>query len=313
MIENYARRLILGLGLLILGNCLTPAIQAQKPIVVKNCNVTLISDVDVAAQEAGVLMKFFVKEGSVVEKDKNLAQINDADAKLKFESVKLEYDVAKKEAANDINIKAAEAAAKVASAELKESIAVNEKVKGAIPKTQIDRERLTETRAYLQVDVAKLEHEVAGLTSQVRESQLKIADLSVKRRAVKSPIKGVVERRYKDVGEWVQPGEPIMQVIHMDRLRIEGFLSVAEAAPTAIIGRKVTVKISLKQGDASSASDGKELSVQSFKGKIDFVSNQIQAGGEYRVWAEVANRQTPQGHWVLRPGMIGTMTITFND
>jgi hypothetical protein len=34
----------------------------------------------------------------------------------------------------------------------------------------------------------------------------------------------------------------------------------------------------------------------------------LKAGGEYRVWAEVANRRE-RGHWLLRPGLEARMTI----
>ena len=49
---------------------------------------------------------------------------------------------------------------------------------------------------------------------------------------------------------------------------------------------------------------------ESFKGRIVFVSPLVEPGGDYRVWAEVENRQ-PQGsnQWLLRAGQQATMTI----
>ncbi|MFP6618300.1 MAG: HlyD family efflux transporter periplasmic adaptor subunit, partial [Pirellulaceae bacterium] len=270
---------------------------------------------DVPAQEAGVLTKFHVREGSIVKALDNLAQIDDADAKVRLKSAELEYSVAKKNAENDINVAAAEAAAEVAEAEVNESKAVNEKVRGSIPDTQIRREELTQKRAELQVKVAKLEYEVAQLTSDVRLSQVAVVRLSVTRRLVKSPIDGVVERRYKEVGEWVQPGEAIMQVIRMDQLRIEGFLRATKVAPTAIVGRQVRVEVAFQEigaGKVAAKGDQDPL-LRPFEGKVQFVSNQVQAGGEYKVWAEIKNRQTPDGHWVLRPGMVATMKIILAD
>ena len=46
----------------------------------------------------------------------------------------------------------------------------------------------------------------------------------------------------------------------------------------------------------------------SFQGKIKFVSNKVEAGGEYKVWAEVTNRKY-KGQWVLRPGVTLNMTV----
>ena len=301
--------------LAILGCCLPVTAWSQDSVVVENCNVALINDVDVPAQEAGVLTKFHVREGSVVKALANLVQIDDADSKVRLKSAELEYSVAKKNAENDINVAAAKAAADVAEAEVNESKAINQKARGSIPPTQIRREELTKTRAELQVDVAQLEYDVAQLTSDVRLSQVDIVKLSVTRRLVKSPIDGVVERRYKEVGEWVQPGEAILQVIRMDQLRIEGFLRADKVAPTDIVGREVRVEVAFKKiGAGKVAAQGeKDPLLRPFEGKVEFVSNQVQAGGEYRVWAEVKNRQTPDGHWVLRPGMVATMKIILAD
>ena len=43
-------------------------------------------------------------------------------------------------------------------------------------------------------------------------------------------------------------------------------------------------------------------------GKITFVNTLVQAGGEYKVWAEVENREE-NGQWLLRPGLNVTMQI----
>jgi multidrug efflux pump subunit AcrA (membrane-fusion protein) len=286
-------------------------------IVVSNCNVALIKDgdVDIPAQEAGVLMKFHVREGSIVDVGADLAKIDDADAQVRLKSAQLELTVAKKEAENDINVKAAKAAYAVADAELIQSMQVNKNAPGSIPETQIEREKLTKIRANLQIDVAELEYEVAQLTSDVRQAQVDVGNLSVNRRQVKSPIAGVIEQRYKDVGEWVQPGDPIMQVIRMDQLRIEGFLRADEVLPTDVLDKEVSVEVVFRKTAASQAvgdETGNSL-LQPFKGSLVFVSNQVQAGGEYKVWAEVKNRQTPDGQWVLRPGMVATMKIKHAD
>ena len=284
-------------------------------ILVKNCNVSSFQSTDVAAEEAGVLKKFHVREGTVVLVADKLVQIGNEDAQARFESAKLDHEAAELEALSNVNVRAAKEAEKVAAAELAESNAVNEASKGAIPPTQIRREELTQKRAKLQIEVAELEHRVAGLTSKVRESQVKVAELSVKRRLITSLIDGVVERRYKDVGEWVQPGEPIIQVIHMERLRVEGFLRADQVAPTDVIGKSVSVEVVFTKTGSRTESDSATNSelFGPFKGKLEFVSNQVQVGGEYRVWTEVANRKTPEGRWVLRPGMVATMKIDLVD
>ena len=297
---------------LTLSSLQTEPVTEKGWIVVPNCNVALIKDgdVDIPAQEAGVLMEFHVREGSVVKVDTALARIDDADAQVRLKSAQLELSVAKKEAKNNINVKAAKAAFDVAEAEWLKALAINKNAPGSIPETEVERQKLTKIRANLQIQVADLEYEVAQLTAEVRQAQVDVGDLSVKRRQVKSLIAGVVEQRYKDVGEWVQPGEPIMQVIRMDQLRIEGFLRADEVLPTDVVDNEVSVEVIFKE----SADDGAgNPLLEPFAGKLTFVSNQVQAGGQYKVWAEVKNRQTEDGQWVLRPGMVATMKIKLTE
>ena len=49
---------------------------------------------------------------------------------------------------------------------------------------------------------------------------------------------------------------------------------------------------------------------ESFKGRIVFVSPLVEPGGDFRVWAEVENRQAKESvEWLLRAGQTATMTI----
>jgi hypothetical protein len=80
-------------------------------------------------------------------------------------------------------------------------------------------------------------------------------------------------------------------------IRIEGFVNESRYAPSEIDGRPVSVEITLSHGRQ-----------ERFTGRIVFVSPLVQAGGDYRVWAEVDNRQEGQ-HWLLRSGQLADMTI----
>jgi len=282
---------------------------AQQPSVVPrfklaDCNVALVEEVEVAAQLPGVLIALDFKEGDSVTKDQVLARIDDSDALLKRKELNLQLAVAEKEASNDINVRAAEASAEVAGAELKESIAVNSESPGAVPPTKIRREELTFRRAELQIDVAKLELDVAKLNVDVKSTQLDNVDLTIDRLKVKAPLNAEVERKLKDVGEFVQIGDPIVQLVRMDKLRIEGFVQLKQFLPQLISGQPVTIEYSLI--DPTDA-DNPEKSF-TFTGNVSFVSNKVQAGGEYKIWAEVTN-QRYKGQWVLRPGVAVDMSI----
>lgn len=67
--------------------------------------------------------------------------------------------------------------------------------------------------------------------------------------------------------------------------------------PGDVFGKPVKVVVELADG---------KLFV--FDGEVTFVSPLIEAGSQYRIWAEVENRQE-HGQWLLRPGMQAEMTI----
>jgi|TARA_Y100000814_G_C12290058_1_gene388098 multidrug efflux pump subunit AcrA (membrane-fusion protein) len=280
----------------------------QLPVVprfkLSDCNVALVEEVEVAAQFPGVLISLDFKEGDSVTKDQILARIDDSDALIKRKELNLQLAVAEKEASNDINVRAAEASAEVAGAELKESIAVNAESPGAVPPTKIRREELTFRRAELQIDVAKLELDVAKLNVDVKSTQLDNADLTIDRLKVKAPLNAEVERKLKDVGEFVQIGDPIVQLVRMDKLRIEGFVQLKQFLPQLIHGQPVTIEYSFV--DPTDADNPKKSFT--FTGKVSFVSNKVQAGGEYKIWAEVVN-QKYKNQWILRPGVAVDMSI----
>ena len=58
-----------------------------------------------------------------------------------------------------------------------------------------------------------------------------------------APFKGEVVEVYKKVGEWVQPGEPIVHLVRLDRVRVKGFVYAKSASPTEVIGKPVEITV----------------------------------------------------------------------
>src|SRR5262249_41205181 len=133
--------------------------------------------------------------------------------------------------------------------------------------------------------------------ADAKAAEVELADVNIARRVVKAPLDGVVAQVNVHKGEWVKPGDPLMRVVRLDRLRAEGFLNLQRSNPVEIEDRKVTVRVDLDHA--------RHIEVP---GKIVFVSPLVEAGGEYRVTAELENLQE-NGRWVLRPGMTATLTI----
>jgi macrolide-specific efflux system membrane fusion protein len=267
--------------------------QAQ----IKTCLVSLIDDIQVPAREAGALTSVEVVEGQFVTTGQLLAQIDDRQSKLDKLAAELERSAALAKAQDDIEVRYAEAALAVAAADLQRALAIDAKSPGGVTPQEIQKLRLAKHRDELQIDRSKLEMSVAKMNADVHQAAVQAADDALARRQIVSPIDGVVVTLFHERGEWVSAGEAVLQVIRIDRLRVEGFLSATDFAPDDVAGRPVTVEVPLTGGRMAR-----------FTGQVVFISPLVQAGNKYRVRAEVANR-SENGHPILRPGMTATMNV----
>jgi multidrug efflux pump subunit AcrA (membrane-fusion protein) len=274
-----------------------PQAAAAREVQLSHCLVSLIEDVQVPAREAGALTNVAVAEGDFVTQGQLLATIDDRQPRLDKIAAELERDAALAKAQDDIEVRYAEAAVAVAGAELERALAIERKSPGGVTQQEIQKLRLAKHRDELQIERSKLEMRIAKMNADVHQASVRSADDAVVRRQIASPLAGVVVTLFHEKGEWVAAGEPVLQVIRIDRLRVEGFLNATEIGPEEVAGRPVAVDVQLAGGRTAR-----------FAGKVVFTSPLVQAGDKYRVRAEVENR-SENGSPLLRPGMTATMTI----
>jgi multidrug efflux pump subunit AcrA (membrane-fusion protein) len=268
-----------------------------REVRLSHCLVSLIEDVQVPAREAGPLVGMHVVEGQYVTAGQLLALIDDQQPKLDKMAAELERDAAMAKAQDDIEVRYAEAAAEVASAELERALSIDRKSPGGVTQQEIQKLRLAKHRDELQIERSKLERRVAKMNADVHQAAVQSTGHAVARRQIISPLAGVVVNILHETGEWVAAGEPVLQVVRIDRLRVEGFLSATEIGPEEVAGRSVVVEVQMVGGKTAK-----------FNGDVVYISPMVQAGDKYRVRAEVENR-TENGSPLLRPGMTATMTI----
>lgn len=254
--------------------------------------ITLIDVVNVPAERAGVLVDFTAKEGSIVAKDQSLAKIDDSRAVMENRIARLEWEIQQQTANNTARIRAAESQAKVSAAEYDEAVSINDRVAQAIPLLRVRRLKLSAEHANLEAEVAQIESHIDHLQQNLKGAQLEASQLEVERCELKAPLDGVVVERYKHAGEWVSPGESVLQIVRLDQLRIEWLLKVADIPPHQVAGRELIATVQL------SGDDSREV-----KGVVSFVSPLVEATGEYRVWCDVENIKDEQGNWLLRAGL----------
>ncbi|MCA9121346.1 MAG: HlyD family efflux transporter periplasmic adaptor subunit [Planctomycetaceae bacterium] len=276
-----------------------------RGLTLADCIVSAKDHIQLPAQQAGVISSLetedglSVQEGFIVGAGQMIGKLDDEDATARRDAAALDHQVSVAERLKaESNVQAAFATEEVAKAELDESLDVNRRVKNSIPATQIRRQELTVTRSSMEKDVAERDVHVASLTSDLRQAQVTVAEINLKKHRIVSPLDGILVQLYRKPGEWVSPGDPVARIVRMDKLRVEGFVDASRYLPEDIDGREVTIIIRRPNREA-----------EEFKSTISFVSPIIEASGDYRVWAEVDNRTSQGKHWVLRPGMEAEMQI----
>ncbi|MEX2174659.1 MAG: HlyD family efflux transporter periplasmic adaptor subunit [Pirellulaceae bacterium] len=283
-----------------------PSSSGRRTVEVKGALVTLIDDVRVPAQEAGRLMKVMVKGGEIVPEGFVLAEIDNRDTIAKEKIAQGEYEVALATAASTAELEVAEYAVEVSKAEYDSNLEIREKNAGAVSLTELRKFKFQWQRALAQVKVAKSDLNVANLTTKIKEAQLEATANELARRQIKAPFQGEVNEVFRQVGEWVQPGEPIAYIVRFDRVRVKGFVYAKSASPVELIGKPVEITVI--------SAGGKEKKVQ---GRIDFASSIIEGSGElreFRIWSEIDNEKyvdpvTKKEAWTIQPGASADMVI----
>jgi macrolide-specific efflux system membrane fusion protein len=213
-----------------------------------------------------------------------------------------EYDAAAEQAKEDVEAQAARAAHEVAKAEVEDSEYANRRAPGAIAPTELRRQQLTAERAGLQIKVAEMEFQVAGHTARAQRAKADVIDYDVVTRKIVAPFAGLIAERYRQEGEWVQAGDPVLRIVQMDKLRVKGYLRADRFAPHEIEGCRAEVLVHLPGGGS-----------QKVDAVISYVSQEVSAGNEYDVWAEIDNivvvEREGRTFWLIRPGMSATMII----
>ena len=261
------------------------------------CLVSLIEEVAVPAREPGVLKTLIAKEGDMVMPEQLLAQIDDTRAKMQVTAAALKLKVARTQAANRTPIEYAKATSEVAKAEYWQAIEANEKVRGAVTQAEVRQLLLKYHQAEWQIKQAEEDLLIAGLQADVSQAEFEAAQDNLQRRKIVSPLEGEVVKVHRHQGEWVQAGDPVLDIVRVNQLWVEGFLSATDYMPGEIKGKPVTVQVPLTHGR-----------IEQFTGTITFVSPLVELAGKRLVRATVDNRKE-DGEWLLSAGLTAEMTI----
>lgn len=264
-----------------------------KGVEVKAVLLKVSERAEIPAQQAGTLLEMPVAEGTTVSEGDILARIDDVEARITVRRAELELQIASRKARHDVEVRAATEEQAVAETDLRLARQARERLADSVSPAELEHLRLKSALAALQVERARHDQEVAKLTEQQRTADLELAQRILDQRRVAAPFQGMVVEVYRQKGEWVEPGERILRLIRLDRIRAEGFVDAQQAGPT-LVGRTAQLRVDLPQRAGAR-----------FEGKVLYVSPEVDpVNRQTRVTAEFDNRDL-----LLQPGLRGSMTI----
>lgn len=264
---------------------------APKPtqsVRIDKCHITLIDHVPLSFDRAGVLKSLEFKEGDSIEKGVLLALLVD-------EVAQANLAVAEKEASNEVEFEFAHIAKKAADSELNRMLnanqmAVDKKGKEPVAQLDIDKARLAADKAGLAIQQA--EHEMG-----LKKLKAKVSAAELETYSIRAGFEGVVHKIFKKRGEAVRQGDPVIEILNTDRVRVEGYVSAADLQ-YAKRGAKVRVW-------ASDAERGVPAEKEILEGQITFVGSVSDPIDRLtRVHADIQNRDN-----LLRAGHEAIMEI----
>ena len=266
--------------------------SARDAIVVKNPILKPTQTVSVAAGVAGVIESVLVTEGDIVSIDQAVVQIRCDEAKLSHERAKLALEMASAKATRDVDIRLAEKSAQVAEQELGRTLKANSLAADTYPANEVDRYRLMFERSKIEIERYKLDQQLALLAKRQAEIELKQTQQAIDRHAIGSTAQAIVVSVEKHAGEWVDPSTKMLELMSIDRLRVEGFVDANDA-------------LELKKGQTTNVIIMVAKIPQNLPGKVVFVSPIANpANGQIRIFIELENQGAR-----FRPGMTVAATI----
>jgi multidrug resistance efflux pump len=277
--------------------------SSGKPVdpIIQNCKVILVPDYDVelSANDLGTLTFLGVKEGVEVTEGDVIAKVDDRQAVLARDSAKFGLRAANQRATSDVEKRHSIAAAAVAKETFEGMKRSNTGVKGSVTQTDLREKELEWKRSELAIEKATHDMTLAAMDAWVKKAELDAAELAIEQRTLKAPFSGQVAEVFKSQSEWVNKGDPILRLIRLDTLYVDGALYIDEYNPRDIRGCEVTVEVPIGRGE-----------VAQVPGRIVYVNPELRYGEkqQYVVRAEITNRSENE-QWLVLPGQQVTMKI----
>lgn len=274
---------------------------------INDAQAKLVQNTNIAAPIAGNLLRLDVQPGDQIEPGSTLLILDASLAKRELEAAQAAYEAAALQAENQVSVRYAQRTSEVKRRELQQSKEANSRYEGSVTATEIDRLQLLIDQADLSIQQAEHELHVAAATAEEKRAICRLSDERVQQHTIDTPIAGSVAETLVQVGQWVEPGQPLVRLISLDPIQVSCFVD-GNRWDRSLIGHPVTFEFKAPRG----VQDELELDASveapapvSLSGRVSFVSEELNpVTSQIRLDAEINN---PNGR--LRPGVRGRLLI----
>jgi membrane fusion protein (multidrug efflux system) len=161
-----------------------------------------------------------------------------------------------------------------------------------------------------QIAASKARGQAAAARVALAEAQVKQAELNLQRATLRAPVAGIVSRKSVEPGQVIQPGQPLMTVIELDRVWITANFKETQLRDMRV-GQTVTVDVDAYGGREFT---GKVESIAAATGSRFSLLPPDNATGNFvkvvqRVPVKIALDKDQDPDRLLRPGMSVTPTV----
>ena len=260
------------------------------------------TEVTVAAEQSGVLLKFNINEGDEVALGSEIGLIDTTQIWLKIQqadATKAVYQSQKPDMPAQIAaIRQQLEKAQQEQQRYKELVA-----DGAAPSKLLD-----DATSQVKVLQKQLDAQVSALTTSTRalDKQMEATDVQVnqlydqlRKCHVSAPIQGTVLEKYVEQGEFVATGKPLLKLADMNRMFIRAYVTSAQLQQVRL---GLTVKVMADYGDGQKKTyDGKVAWISS---RSEFTPKTILTDDE-RADLVYAVKVAMRGDGYIKIGMYG--------
>jgi len=140
----------------------------------------------------------------------------------------------------------------------------------------------------------------------IARSALKVSKIEVERCQIKAPFRGVVRQRVADIGEWVSPGEPLIQLVDLENVEVS-----AQLPDLSINELKDIQQFYFVVGDARFSLQRRAISEvvdnpsRTREARFVFTDKRAQPGQSGRLIWQLAHRYLPSRYLVKRNDVNG--------